>query len=139
MVNHYIQALDDRLGAKQYRRMTRKVSLIEIGTSYYDRCTHILSGMGEAADRTGTPQSTLSRKLRMYASPHISRFFAPIVAEFIGLMPNVSIGLSMNELMINLMEEGIAANPLTIGRHMAHDGSAAWVGRRDQPRPAPRN
>jgi hypothetical protein len=48
MVSSHVQALEDRLGARLLNRTTRKVSLTEVGKTYYERCAKI--GGGEASD-----------------------------------------------------------------------------------------
>ena len=50
MVSNHVQSLEDRLGARLLNRTTRKVSLTEVGKTYYDRCTQILADLEQADD-----------------------------------------------------------------------------------------
>ena len=42
MVSNHVQSLEDRLGVRLLNRSTRKVSLTEIGRSYYERSQQVL-------------------------------------------------------------------------------------------------
>jgi DNA-binding transcriptional LysR family regulator len=107
MVSSHVQALEDRLGARLLNRTTRKVSLTEVGRTYYDRCTQILAEL-EEADRLATAiQSTPRGTLRLYTATAIVRFIAPVVAEYLALYPDASVELTTGERMVDLVEEGI--------------------------------
>ncbi len=107
MVSNHIQALEDRLGARLLNRTTRKVSLTDIGTGYYERCTQILADLEAADNIVGAVQATPRGILRLYTSSHILRFIGPIVAEYMGLYPDVTVDLTMGERMIDLVEERV--------------------------------
>lgn len=49
MVAKHVTALEQRLGARLLNRTTRRQSLTELGSAYYERCKHILTET-EAAD-----------------------------------------------------------------------------------------
>jgi DNA-binding transcriptional LysR family regulator len=106
MVSNHIQALEERLGARLLNRTTRKVSLTEIGKTYYDRCTQILADIEQADDIAGAMQSTPRGTLRVYTATHIVQFIAPVVTEFLASYPEVKVDLSMGERTIDLIDEG---------------------------------
>jgi DNA-binding transcriptional LysR family regulator len=106
MVSNHIQALEERLGARLLNRTTRKVSLTEIGKTYYDRCTQILADIEQADDIAGAMQSTPRGTLRIYTATHIVQFIAPVVTEFLAAYPEVKVDLSMGERAIDLIDEG---------------------------------
>lgn len=107
MVSNHVQALEDRLGARLLHRTTRKVSLTEVGKAYYDRCTQILADIEQADDIAGALQSTPRGTLRIYTATHIVQFIAPVVAEFLGVYPEVSVDLTIGERSIDMLDEGI--------------------------------
>jgi DNA-binding transcriptional LysR family regulator len=107
MVSNHIQALEDRLGVRLLNRTTRKVSLTDVGADYYERCTQILDELEDAETIAGAQQSTPRGKLRIYSSAHIMRFIAPVVTEFMGLYPDVTIDLAIGERMIDMIEERV--------------------------------
>jgi DNA-binding transcriptional LysR family regulator len=107
MVSSHVQALEDRLGARLLNRTTRKVSLTEVGKTYYDRCTQILAELEEADRVAGALQSTPRGTLRLHTATAIVRFIAPVVAEYLALYPDASVELTTGERMVDLVEEGI--------------------------------
>ena len=61
-----VQALENALGVRLLNRTTRRVSLTEIGRSYYERCVQILHELEEAdetAGAQGNPARPASRSL----------------------------------------------------------------------------
>src|SRR5882724_6497850 len=106
MVSNHVQSLEDRLGARLLHRTTRKVSLTEIGKTYYDRCVQILADIEQADDIAGAQQSTPRGTLRIYTATHIVQFVAPVVVEFLAAYPEVKVDLSMGERTIDMIDEG---------------------------------
>jgi DNA-binding transcriptional LysR family regulator len=105
MVSNHVQALEDRLGARLLNRTTRKISLTEIGRTYYERCAHILAELDEADRAAGALHSMPRGTLRVHTNTHLVRFLAPVVSEFLRRYPEVTIDLSMGERMVDLVEE----------------------------------
>src|ERR1700679_2591261 len=69
MVSNHIQALEEQLGARLLNRTTRRVSVTEIGQTYYERCSQILAEVAEANEAVGELQSTPRGVLRLNISP----------------------------------------------------------------------
>jgi len=106
MVSNHVQSLEDRLGARLLNRTTRKVSLTEVGKTYYDRCTQILADLEQADDIAGSSQSNPRGTLRIHTATHIVPFIAPVVAEFLASYPEVKVDLAMGEQNIDMIDEG---------------------------------
>ena len=106
MVSNHVQSLEDRLGARLLNRTTRKVSLTEVGKTYYDRCTQILADLEQADDIAGSSQSIPRGTLRIYTGTHIVPFVAPVVAEFLACYPEVKVDLTMGERTVDMIDEG---------------------------------
>jgi DNA-binding transcriptional LysR family regulator len=106
MVSNHIQALEDRLGVRLLNRTTRRVSVTEIGRTYYDRCVQILAQVEEADRLASEMQATPRGKLRLYSNASIVGFIAPVVGDFIAAYPLVSAELTVGERMVDLIEEG---------------------------------
>jgi DNA-binding transcriptional LysR family regulator len=66
MVSDQVQALEHALGVRLLNRTTRRVSLTEIGRSYYDRCVQILQDLEEADEAAGAQQAIPRGQLRVY-------------------------------------------------------------------------
>jgi len=106
-VSSHVQALEDRLGVRLLNRSTRKVSLTEVGRSYYERSQLILAELDEA-DRVATALHATPRGiLRLHTSMNLTRFLAPIISEFLTLYPAVAIELTVGEKMPDLIEDGL--------------------------------
>jgi len=106
MVSNHVQSLEDRLGARLLHRTTRKVSLTEVGKTYYDRCTQILADLEQADDIAGSSQSIPRGTLRIYTATHIVQYVAPVVAEFLASYPEVKVDLTMGERTVDMIDEG---------------------------------
>src|SRR5580704_5244008 len=105
MVSNHVQALEDRLGVRLLNRITRKVSLTEVGRAYYDRCTQILADIEQADDIAGALQSTPRGTLRIHTNTHIVQFLSPVVAEFLGSYPDVKVDLAIGERNVDMIDE----------------------------------
>jgi DNA-binding transcriptional LysR family regulator len=106
MVSNHVQALEDRLGARLLNRTTRKLSLTEIGTSYYERTTQILAELDDADRIAGALQATPRGVLRIHTSMNVVRFLSPIITEYLAANPAVSVDLAVGEKAVDLIEDG---------------------------------
>jgi DNA-binding transcriptional LysR family regulator len=106
MVSNHVQALEDRLGARLLNRTTRKVSLTEIGKSYYERSTQILADLDEADRVAGALHATPRGTLRLHTTMNLVRFLTPVLGEFLTLYPAVSLDLTVGDRMVDLIEDG---------------------------------
>ncbi len=107
MVSNHVQALEDRLGVRLLNRTTRKVSLTEIGKTYYDRATQVLVDLEQADNVAGALQSTPRGTLRIYIATHMVPFVAPVIAQFLSAYSEVKVDLRMGEADIDLIGEGV--------------------------------
>jgi DNA-binding transcriptional LysR family regulator len=106
MVSNHVQALEGRLGARLLNRTTRKVSLTEVGTAYYERCIRILGELEEADRAAGLLQSTVRGTLRLYVGTHIVPFISPVIVDYLARHAEASIDLNTGERIIDMVEEG---------------------------------
>jgi DNA-binding transcriptional LysR family regulator len=106
MVSNHVQALEGRLGARLLNRTTRKVSLTEVGTAYYERCVRILGELEEADRAAGLLQSTVRGTLRLYVGTHIVPFISPVIVDYLARHAEASIDLNTGERIVDMVEEG---------------------------------
>src|SRR3974390_1603313 len=106
MVSNHVQALEERLGVRLLNRTTRKVSLTEVGQTYYDRCTQILSDIEQADDIAGATQSTPRGTLRIHTHTHVVPFVAPVVTDFLNAYAEAKVDHSIGERDVDLIDEG---------------------------------
>ena len=113
-VSDQVQTLENALGVRLLNRTTRRVSLTEIGRSYYERCVQILHDLEEADEAAGAQQATPRGQLRVHCQQGIVQFVTPVVVDFLTRYPEVSVDLRNGHAMIDMVEEGfdLAISPL---------------------------
>lgn len=148
MVANHVRALESRLGARLIDRTTRRHRLTDIGAAYLERCREALQSV-QSADRVAEELRAVPRgTLRMTApmSYGVHRLM-PVVADYMRRHPEVRIELSLNDRVVDLMEEGfelgvrsgdidhpgLAARPLRPSRMYAV-ASRSYIRRQGKPR-----
>ena len=106
MVSNHVQALEEHLGARLLNRTTRSVGLTETGRAYYERCTGILAEIEDADRAAGALHSTPMGTLRLYTNPHIVRFLAPVISDYLRAYPAAGVDVTGGDRMVDLVEEG---------------------------------
>lgn len=107
MVAKHVAALEHRLGARLLNRTTRRQSLTELGSAYYERCKHILTE-AEAADSLAQIMNDTPRgKLKITAPVTFGSYsLMPLVTAFLRDNPDVEIDLHLTDRFVDLVEEG---------------------------------
>jgi DNA-binding transcriptional LysR family regulator len=115
-VSKHMAALEDRLDVRLLNRTTRRCSLTEAGQAFYERCRQILGDLEDAereAGQTGLrPKGTLKVNAPMSFG---TMYLAPAIPDFLGLYPEVSIDMTLNDRVVDLLEEGFDV-AIRIGR-----------------------
>jgi DNA-binding transcriptional LysR family regulator len=106
LVTTHVKSLEDELGVLLLNRSTRKVSLTEIGRSYYERCVQILAEIEEANEIAQASQVKPRGILRLNVAQAIPPLLAPSMAEFVARYPEVSVRLTVTSRMVDIIEEG---------------------------------
>jgi DNA-binding transcriptional LysR family regulator len=107
VVSKAVAELEDRLGAQLLNRTTRQMSLTEAGHAYHARCVSILEHVDEA-EQLVTEQAHMPKGLLRVSGPvtfAISHLGAPI-SEFLADNPELSVELSLNDRVVDIVEEG---------------------------------
>ncbi|QBF28068.1 LysR family transcriptional regulator [Pseudomonas tructae] len=107
MVAKHVAALEQRLGARLLNRTTRRQSLTQLGSAYYERCKHIL-GEAQAADSLAQIMNDMPRgKLKVSAPVTFGSYsLMPLVTDFLRQYPQVEIDLHLTDRLVDLVEEG---------------------------------
>lgn len=107
MVSKHVQDLEEHLGARLLNRTTRRVSLTEVGSVYYERCFQILADLAEADAAVGELQAEPVGTLRLNAPMSFGTMhLATAVADYAALHPKVAIDMTLNDRIVDLVEEG---------------------------------
>jgi DNA-binding transcriptional LysR family regulator len=107
MVAKHVQALEAHLGCRLLNRTTRHQRLTEAGEVYYDRCRRLLSE-ADAADSSVSQLRTAPRGRLRIAAPVTfgTRRLVPALADYLELCPDVTVDLSLNDRVVDLVDEG---------------------------------
>lgn len=110
MVAKHVTALEQHLGARLLNRTTRRQSLTELGSAYYERCKHILTE-AEAADSLAQIMNDTPRgKLKVTAPVTFGSYsLMPLITGFLRDNPDVDIDLHLTDRFVDLVEEGYEA------------------------------
>ena len=106
-VNKLVINLEGHLQTQLLQRTTRKVSPTDAGRAFYIRCVNILADVQDAelalSQLDDNPKGTLRVNAPMtFGTLHL----APILSEFMVQYPDIQVELSLNDRMIDPIEEG---------------------------------
>jgi len=107
VVTRQVAALEAHLGTKLLARSTRRLSLTSAGAGYLEKCREIL-GLVEAAEAGLSDDRQAPRghiRVTLPLSFGIRRLM-PLVGEFMGANPAISIELEFSDRRSNLIEGG---------------------------------
>jgi DNA-binding transcriptional LysR family regulator len=106
-VSRQLGALEDRLGARLLNRTTRKLTLTDIGTVFYERCRRVLDELTEAEAAVTNLQTAPRGTLRLAAPMSFGvRYVAPEVAAFLAEHDELSIDIDLADRRVDLLDEG---------------------------------
>jgi DNA-binding transcriptional LysR family regulator len=107
MTSRHVAQLEARLGVRLMNRTTRRLSLTEAGRDYYMRATQILALAEEAENAAASGSAAPTGVLRVSTSVAFgSGQLAPAVRGYLQRYPEVRIELTVNDRVVDLVEEG---------------------------------
>ena len=107
-VSRRIRELEQRLGAQLLHRTTRRLSLTEAGSVYFEQCRHVPQVLADAEASVGQLQGQPRGTLRVTSSYSLMlSLVGPLLAEFRTLCPEVHIDLILSHRTLDLVEEQI--------------------------------
>jgi DNA-binding transcriptional LysR family regulator len=106
-ISKQVRALESSLGVRLLNRTTRRVSLTEAGTRFYERAEEVLERLAEAEEAAGevqtTPRGTLRATIPMdFGRTHMSS----ILSDFCKRFPEVSLDIDLTDRHVDLIGEG---------------------------------
>ena len=126
-VTGHVQSLEQQLGIRLLNRTTRKVSLTDEGTQFYQRCSRVLAEVGEIENLARSLQQAPSGRLRLNTDVTLARAVAPVVGEYVQIYPEVSIELIMTDQIGRSRSRSIrSGNSCRFDVEFQPDPAAAW-------------
>lgn len=116
LVSKYVSKLEERLDVRLLNRTTRKVSLTEAGTHYFQHAQQILLSIDEMDSQLGGLQQNPKGTLRINAPVSFAlKHMAKLVTDFQIRYPLVNVDLQLNDRKVDIVDEGFDI-ALRIGR-----------------------
>jgi DNA-binding transcriptional LysR family regulator len=104
-VSRRISELEQRLGARLLQRTTRKLSLTDVGQTYYEYAARIMAEVDEANLAVSRLQASPRGKLRVTA-PVSFGHLAPVIASYLVSYPDVEVDVVCIDRGVDLLQEG---------------------------------
>lgn len=125
-ISKAVSRLEERLGARLLNRTTRSLSLTDLGTSFYERCREALAQLEGAENEVHEARGVARGRLRVDVPMALGRrLIVPALPRFTAQNPELTIQLSMNDRVVDLVQEGIDA-----GLRVGNLGDSSLVARR---------
>ncbi len=106
-VSKQLVRLEDRLGVQLIHRTTRRLSLTEVGRTFYERARRIVDDAEAAEQAASTLHSELRGTLRINSPLSYGlRILAPLLPEFMTRHPDLNVDISFNDRQMDLIEDG---------------------------------
>jgi DNA-binding transcriptional LysR family regulator len=105
-ISKSVARLEQRLGAKLFRRSTRSLTLTVEGTAYYERAVPLLRGLEDAEDVVRSA-STARGKLRITMPSELGRLLMNALTNgFLPRHPEIRLEIGMTDRSVDLIREG---------------------------------
>tara|TARA_R110002153_G_scaffold41725_5_gene118962 strand:- start:234 stop:1199 length:966 start_codon:yes stop_codon:yes gene_type:complete len=107
-VSKHVTKLEDNLGIRLLNRTTRRLSLTDAGSTFYQHCARVVEEIETAehalTDLRGTPRGTL----RISAPLTFGQMYLPaLVTEFMEQYPGLHVDIHLADHMVDLVAEGV--------------------------------
>ena len=110
-ISKAVGRLEERLGARLLNRTTRSLSLTDTGVAYLERCRDALGQLAAAEEQVAESSATPRGRLRIDVPVSLGRrILVPALPRFLQQYPQVSVQMSMNDRVVDLVQEGIDAS-----------------------------
>lgn len=107
MATMHVARLEEGLGVRLLNRTTRRLSLTEPGTAYYERCAALLAEI-ESLEESLEAMTERPRGVVKISAPVSfgANHLAPPLAEYLARFPEVRLDVNLNDRIVDLVEEG---------------------------------
>jgi DNA-binding transcriptional LysR family regulator len=128
-VSKQISRLEDELAVRLLNRTTRRLSLTEAGSAFYQGCQRVVAEAAAAESAVTHLAAAPRGRLRVSAPMSFGvRHLSPALPVLLGRCPELTIDLALNDRLVDLIEEGF-----DVGVRIAHLKESSLVARRLAP------
>ncbi|MEG0677419.1 MAG: LysR family transcriptional regulator [Comamonas sp.] len=107
LVGKQVKMLEQHLGVSLLNRTTRRQSLTDFGSAFYQRAKMILADMQAAENLAAVTRGTPTGRLRINAPVTFGmRTLSPRLLEYMVKYPQVSVDLTLSNEMVDLVDDG---------------------------------
>ena len=124
VVSRTIASLEEELGGRLIQRTTRRLTLTEAGTVFFDRVQPIIDELQRA--REGVVEASSHARGTLYITTSVSfgqRRLVPLLPPFMELYPDLTVNLLLTESVVDIVAEGLDA-AIRLG-HLTDSGLVA--------------
>jgi DNA-binding transcriptional LysR family regulator len=108
MAGKHVGAIEAELNARLLHRTTRRLSLTDVGQTYYERCKRILEAFDEARREASDSQSTARGVLRVAAPVTFGAMhLGEVVARYMEDHPHVNVEVLLGDRYVDLIDSGV--------------------------------
>ncbi|MEM5451661.1 LysR family transcriptional regulator [Paraburkholderia guartelaensis] len=116
MAGKHVSAIEAELNARLLQRTTRRLSLTDVGRTYYERCKRILEAFDEANREASDSQGTARGVLRVAAPVTFGAMhLGGVVARYLEDHPDVNVEVLLGDRYVDLIDAGVDV-AIRIGR-----------------------
>ncbi|MEX3689768.1 LysR family transcriptional regulator [Paraburkholderia sp. BR14263] len=116
MAGKHVSAIEAELNARLLQRTTRRLSLTDVGRTYYDRCKRILEAFDEANREASDSQGTARGVLRVAAPVTFGAMhLGGVVARYLEDHADVNVEVLLGDRYVDLIDAGVDV-AIRIGR-----------------------
>jgi DNA-binding transcriptional LysR family regulator len=107
MASKHVMQLEKRLGTRLLNRTSRRVSLSESGTLYFEQARQMLESLDEVEAAIGKATVVPRGMLRVTTPVWMANpMFAKVLADYQVRYPEVTLDVDLSGRLVNLVEEG---------------------------------
>jgi DNA-binding transcriptional LysR family regulator len=107
VISKYLSRLEERLGVRLLNRTTRRLSLTEAGAALYEASRGALTQIEDAELAISELQKEPRGRLKVNVPVSFGMLhLAPALPEFLGAFPGISVDMTMEDRMVDLIAEG---------------------------------
>jgi DNA-binding transcriptional LysR family regulator len=106
-VSRHVAELEAHLGVRLLHRTTRRLSLSDDGQRFHERAVELVAQLGELESETSASGGEATGKLRINAPLSFGNLqLAPLWPAFLDAHPRLSLDITLNDRVVELVEEG---------------------------------